>query len=55
MEKISISINLLNGILAYLDARPHNEVRRLIDLIQTEAQQAASQAQTVKPEDLKQE
>ena len=51
MEKISISINLLNGILAYLDTRPHNEVRRLIDLIQAEAQQATMAAQTEKKEE----
>lgn len=45
MEKLAISTNLLNAILQYLDTRPHNEVRRLIDAIQTEAQQAAQGAQ----------
>lgn len=46
MEKLTLSINLINGILQYLDTRPHSEVRRLIDSIQQEAQQAAQAAQT---------
>lgn len=45
MEKLALSTNLINAILQYLDTRPHNEVRRLIDAIQTEAQQAAQGAQ----------
>lgn len=45
MEKLTLSVNLINGILAYLDTRPHNEVRRLIDAIQAEAQQSAQAAQ----------
>lgn len=45
MEKLALSTNLLNAILQYLDTRPHNEVRRLIDAIQAEAQQAAQGAQ----------
>lgn len=44
MEKLALSTNLLNAILQYLDTRPHNEVRRLIDAIQAEAQQAAQAA-----------
>ena len=45
MEKLTLSVNLINNILAYLDTRPHNEVRRLIDAIQAEAQQSAQTAQ----------
>lgn len=45
MEKLTLSVNLINGILQYLDTRPHSEVRRLIDAIQQEAQQAAQAAQ----------
>ena len=45
MEKLTLSVNLINSILAYLDTRPHNEVRRLIDAIQAEAQQSAQAAQ----------
>jgi hypothetical protein len=44
MEKLALSTNLLNAILQYLDTRPHNEVRRLIDAIQAEAQQAVQSA-----------
>ena len=41
MEKLALSVNVINAILQYLDTRPHNEVRRLIDAVQAEAQQAA--------------
>lgn len=44
MEKLTLSVNVINAILQYLDTRPHNEVRRLIDAIQQEAQQAAQPA-----------
>lgn len=47
MEKLALSTNLINAILQYLDTRPHNEVRRLIDAIQVEAQQASQGAQPV--------
>lgn len=40
MEKLPISVNVINAVLQYLDTRPHNEVRRLIDAIQQDAQQA---------------
>ena len=45
MEKIALSVNVINAILQYLDTRPHNEVRRLIEAIQQEAQQSAQAAQ----------
>ena len=41
MEEIKLSVNLVNALLQYLDTRPHNEVRRLIDAIQAEAQKLA--------------
>jgi len=44
MEKLALSVNVINAILQYLDTRPHNEVRRLIDAIQAEAQQATQAA-----------
>ena len=52
MEKLALSVNLINAILQYLDTRPHGESRRLIDAIQAEAQQAAqgAQAAPVAPE-----
>lgn len=56
MEKLALSVNLINAILQYLDSRPHNEVRRLIDAIQAEAQQAtqgapvATEADQAQPE-----
>lgn len=50
MEKLTLSVNLVNAILQYLDTRPHNEVRRLIDAIQQEAQQSAKPAEEQKPE-----
>lgn len=45
MEKLPISVNLINAILQYMDNRPHNEVRRLIDAIQAEAQQSVQAPQ----------
>ena len=45
MEKLPISVNVINAVLQYLDTRPHNEVRRLIDAIQQDAQQSAQAAQ----------
>ena len=47
MEKLALSVNLINAILQYLDTRPHGESRRLIDGIQAEAQQAAQALQPV--------
>jgi len=37
MEKITLSVQLVNVILQYLDTRPHGEVRNLIDAVQKEA------------------
>lgn len=49
MEKLTLSVNVINAVLQYLDTRPHNEVRRLIDAIQQEAQQSAQVAQAAQP------
>jgi hypothetical protein len=43
MENISLSINLVNAMLAYLGKQPYQEVFQLIEAIQKEAQ--------AKPED----
>ena len=37
MEKLQISTQLINGILAYLGTRPYQEVFQLIEGIQNEA------------------
>jgi hypothetical protein len=47
-EKISLSTNLVNGILNYLGSKPFAEVNQLIQAIQSEAapqlpQQAADE------------
>ena len=39
-EKKELSVNLINGILQYLDTRPHREVRQLIDAIVNEVRQS---------------
>lgn len=36
MDKITLSVNLVNGILAYLGKRPYEETYQLIQAIQTE-------------------
>lgn len=33
MEKITLTTETINKLLAYLDTKPHGEVRGLIDLI----------------------
>jgi hypothetical protein len=43
MENLSLSINLVNAMLAYLGKQPYQEVFQLIEAIQKEAQ--------AKPED----
>lgn len=35
-DKIILTLELVNKILAYLDGRPHGEVRKLVDLILVE-------------------
>ena len=37
MEKLQISTQLLNSIMAYLGTRPYQEVYQLIEAIQNEA------------------
>jgi hypothetical protein len=50
MDEVKFSVNLINGILQYLDTRPHGEVRRLIDAIQQEASTQGSQQAAVSAE-----
>jgi hypothetical protein len=38
-DKLSLSVNLLNSVLAYLGSRPYQEVFQLIDALQKEAKQ----------------
>jgi hypothetical protein len=38
MENISLSVNLVNAMLAYLGKQPYQEVFQLIEAIQKEAQ-----------------
>ena len=37
MDKIVLSVNLVNKALAYLGTRPYQEVYQLIDALQAEA------------------
>ena len=37
MEKIVLSVNLVNKTLAYLGTRPYQDVYQLIDALQAEA------------------
>ena len=41
MEKLQLSTQLLNSIMAYLGTRPNQEVFQLIEAIQTEAKNQA--------------
>jgi hypothetical protein len=38
-DKLSLSVNLLNLVLAYLGSRPYQEVFQLIDALQKEAKE----------------
>ena len=38
MEKLSLSIQLVNQIMGYLGTRPYQEVFQLVDALQKEAQ-----------------
>lgn len=40
MEKLNLSVNLINSILQYLQNKPYIEVKPLIDAIQSEAHAA---------------
>ena len=42
MEKLQISTQVLNSIMAYLGTRPYQEVFQLIEAIQTEAKNQPS-------------
>jgi hypothetical protein len=38
-DKLSLSVNLVNAMLAYLGSKPYQEVFQLIEAIQKEAKQ----------------
>jgi hypothetical protein len=43
MEKISLSLNLVNQVMGYLGSRPYQEVFQLINAMQDEAKQAVTE------------
>jgi hypothetical protein len=47
MEKLTLSTNLVNGILQYLGNQPYAQVAQLIEGIQKEAQAQAAQPEKV--------
>lgn len=49
MEKLTLSTNLVNGILQYLGNQPYAQVANLIQGIQQEAQAQAPQAPAEEP------
>jgi hypothetical protein len=42
MEKISLSLNLVNQVMSYLGSRPYQEVFQLINAMQDEAKQSVA-------------
>lgn len=38
MEKITLSVNLVNQLLGYLGSRPYQEVFQIVEAVQKEAQ-----------------
>jgi hypothetical protein len=42
MEKISLSLNLVNQIMGYLGTRPYQEVFQLVNAMQDEAKQTVA-------------
>ena len=51
MEKLTFSVNLVNGIMQYLATRPYNEVFQLINGLNQEAQGQLEVPVEQKPED----
>ena len=50
MEKLTLSTQLVNGILQYLGTQPYAQVAQLIQGIQQEAQAQAAQPEKVEAE-----
>jgi len=46
-DKLTLSVNLINAVLAYLGTKPYQEVFQLVDAMQKEAKQ---QAEVKEPE-----
>lgn len=49
MEKLNLSIQLVNQIMGYLGTRPYQEVFQLVDALQKEAQANANPISTETP------
>jgi len=47
MEKLSLSVNLVNAVLQYLGTQPYQNVYQLVEAMQKEAKQ---QAEVKEPE-----
>jgi len=47
MQTVNVSVELLNGILAYVGSRPFSEVYQLVNRIQAEAQPQLPQNEAV--------
>jgi hypothetical protein len=41
MEKLTLSVNLINAVLSYLGTKPYQEVFQLVEALQKEAKQQA--------------
>ena len=46
MEKITLSITVLNQVMGYLGTRPYQEVFQLVEAMQKEAQATTNQIST---------
>ena len=51
MQTINLTVDLVNGVLAYLGSRPFGEVYQLIQSIQQQAQPQLPQNEGVESED----
>ena len=49
MEKMTLSTQLVNGILGYLGTRPYQEVFQMIEALQNEARNQATPAPAETP------
>ena len=46
MEKVSLSVNLVNAVLQYLGTQPYQNVYQLVEAMQKEAKQQAEVKET---------
>jgi len=45
-DKLTLSVNLINAVLAYLGTKPYQEVFQLVEAMQKEAKQQAEVKET---------